>query len=89
MAGGAQNGVDRKAALTVNTSMTMFSEKPNSNRCAGRLLFGWLLLAAPATPLPAVESGVPDIRRDATVIAVERVGDFNVVHQGAVELIPC
>jgi hypothetical protein len=35
-----------------------------------------------------VESGVPDIRRDATVIAVERVGDFNVVHQGAVELIP-
>jgi len=57
----------------VNTSMTMFSGKPNSNRCPGRLLFGWLLLAAPATPVPAVESGVADIRRDATVIAVEQV----------------
>ncbi len=51
----------------------MFSGKPNSNRCPGRLLFGWLLLAAPATPVPAVESGVADIRRDATVIAVEQV----------------
>jgi len=66
----------------------MFSGKPNSNRWMGHLLFAWLLLAAPATPVPAVESGVADIRRDATVIAVERVGDFNVVHQGAVELIP-
>jgi S1-C subfamily serine protease len=51
----------------------MFSEKPNSNRWTGPLLFAWLLLAAPATPVPAVESGVPDIRRDATVIAVEQV----------------
>ena len=46
---------------------------PNSNQGPDIFCSAWLLLAATAASVAAVESGVADIRRDATVIAVEQV----------------